>query len=175
MSDLASCCDLLAVAAASGSTVAGAVEAVGAVGTGPVARALGGVADAIGRGSPLVDALGVLPRQLGSGVQPLVTTLSTAAGAGTPPAPALVRLADAERRRARRRVEARIRRLPVLLLLPLVGLILPAFVLLTLVPVALSAAQGADLATPRRWSAESAAPLSPLPPPVPSSSSGDPP
>ncbi len=35
--DMAHCCDLLAVAAAAGSTVAGSVEAVGDVGDGPVA------------------------------------------------------------------------------------------------------------------------------------------
>ncbi len=175
LTDLAACCDLLAVAAASGSTVSGSIVAVGSVGHGPVARALALAAESIDRGGPVLDAIGVLRRELGPGGQPLVTTLATAAGSGSPPAPALQRLADAERRRARRRVEARVRRLPVLLLLPLVGLILPAFVLLTLVPVALSAARGAGLAAPVRpgWAAAPAVP--PLPPSDPSSTSGGPP
>jgi hypothetical protein len=146
--DLATCCDLLAVAAASGATVAAAVRAVGGTGTGPVATALGHSAAEIGRGASLEEAVAGLQRALGPAGQPLATTLLTAATSGAPPAPGLLRLADAERRRARRRVEARVRRLPVLLLLPLVGCILPAFVLLTLVPVGLSAARGAGLAAP---------------------------
>jgi hypothetical protein len=41
----------------------------------------------------------------------------------------------------RRRTEERVRRLPVLLLGPLIGLILPAFVLLTIVPVGITTAR----------------------------------
>lgn len=146
LDDLAVCCDLLAVAAASGSTVSGAIVAVGSVGRGPVARALGRCAARIRNGDTLATAIAALRTDLGPAGQPLITTLAAAASSGLAPGPALARLADSERRRARRQVEVRVRRLPVLLLLPLVGLILPAFVLLTLVPVGLSAAGGAGLA-----------------------------
>ena len=162
LDDLAVCCDLLAVAAASGSTVSGSIVAVGSVGRGPVARSLGRSAARIRNGEALATAIESLRSDLGPAGQPLVTTLAAAASSGLAPGPALARLADAERRRARRRVEARVRRLPVLLLLPLVGLILPAFVLLTLVPVGLSAADGAGLTA----GSPSMATAPPIPAPV---------
>jgi tight adherence protein C len=109
-----------------------------------VAGALGRVADDFDRGVPLADGLARLPDHLGPGAAPLSTTLSVAAVSGTPVGPALQRLADAERRRSRRAAEARARRLPVLLLGPLVGLVLPAFVVLTIVPAALSSVGRAD-------------------------------
>jgi pilus assembly protein TadC len=166
LDDLAACCDLLAVAAASGATVTTAIQAVGDTGRGPVAAALGRAGEDVRRGTDLADAIGGLGRTLGPGGQALTTTLLTAASSGAPPAPSLLRLADSERRRARRRVEGRVRRLPVLLLLPLVGCILPAFVLLTLVPVGLSAARGAGLTAPADPSAHpvrSAPSTSPVP------------
>ncbi|UDY34418.1 type II secretion system F family protein [Dermatobacter hominis] len=172
LDDLATCCDLLAVAAASGATVAGAIGAVGGVGRGPVGRALGRAATDVERGLGVADAVAGLAGALGPAAQPLATTLLTAASSGAPPAPALLRLADAERRRARRRVEARVRRLPILLLLPLVGCILPAFVLLTLVPVGLSAARGAGLTAPSGAPVERPVPAVPLPPPLPTPSGG---
>ena len=139
--DLAACCDLLAVAASAGCSLRQAVSAVGDADGGPVARALARVGADVDRGTPLVDAVERLPDHVGPDVRPLVSALVVAAGAGTPVAPALQRLADAERRRGRRLVEARIRRLPVLLLVPLVTFILPAFVVMTLVPVGLAAAR----------------------------------
>jgi len=170
--DMAHCCDLLAVAAAAGSTVAGSVEAVGDVGNGPVASALGLAGADLQRGKVLADVIASLRHELGPAGQPLVTTLSTASSSGTPPAAALVRLADAERRRSRRRIEARVRRLPVLLLIPLVALVLPAFVMLTVVPVALSAARGTGALLGA--TASSAGPF-PLPPSAPFVPRGGPP
>ena len=170
--DMAHCCDLLAVAAAAGSTVAGSVEAVGDVGDGPVASALGRAGADLQRGKVLADVIASLRHELGPAGQPLVTTLSTAASSGTPPAAALVRLADAERRRSRRRIEARVRRLPVLLLIPLVALVLPAFVMLTVVPVALSAARGTGALL---GAATASAGPFPLPPSAPFVPRGGPP
>jgi tight adherence protein C len=138
LTDLAASVDLLAVAVSGGYSLHGAVRVAGTEGEGPVASALGRVAADLDRGVPLADGLAALPRELGPGVAALSTTLSIAAVSGTPLGPALQRLADAERRRYRRAVEARARRLPVLLLGPLVGLVLPAFVVLTIVPAALS-------------------------------------
>lgn len=137
-SDLAAAVDLLAVAVTAGYSLHGAVRMAGAEGSGPTAAALGRVVAAFDRGMPLADGLAGLAAELGPAARPLSTTLSVAASSGTPLGPALQRLADAERRRTRRAAEARARRLPVLLLGPLVGLVLPAFVVLTLVPAALS-------------------------------------
>jgi pilus assembly protein TadC len=89
----------------------------------------------------MADALEELTRAIGPEARPLVTALSSSLRSGAPLAPGLQRLADAQRRRQRRRAEERIRRLPVLLLAPLVGLVLPAFVVLTIVPVALTTAR----------------------------------
>ena len=152
--------------------MAGSVEAVGDVGDGPVASALGRAGADLQRGKVLADVIATLRHELGPAGQPLVTTLSTAASSGTPPAAALVRLADAERRRSRRRIEARVRRLPVLLLIPLVALVLPAFVMLTVVPVALSAARGTGALLGA--TASSAGPF-PLPPSAPFVPRGGPP
>jgi len=150
-SDLVACCDLLAVAASAGCSLRQAIDAVGASGRGPVAAALARAGQEVDRGAPLDVAVEALADRVGDQVRPLVSTLVVAAGAGTAVAPALQRLADAERRRSRRAVEARVRRLPVLLLVPLVTCILPAFVLMTLVPVGLAASRSglALVASPR--------------------------
>jgi tight adherence protein C len=57
---------------------------------------------------------------------------------GTPVGPALARLAADGRARARRAALERARTLPVRLLFPLVFLVLPAFLLLTVGPVVLA-------------------------------------
>jgi pilus assembly protein TadC len=117
------------------------VSAVARSGTGPVGEALAEVDRRFRHGSTLAAELDRLPERLGPAVRPLSTTLVVASSSGTPLGPTLQRLADAERRRVRRRTEERVRRLPVLLLAPLVGLVLPAFVLLTVVPVAITTAR----------------------------------
>jgi pilus assembly protein TadC len=79
-------------------------------------------------------------RELGARMPPvrvLTDTLRTSARLGTPAAPALGRLAADVRADLRRRAEARARTVPVRLCFPLVGCILPAFALLTVVPVVL--------------------------------------
>lgn len=162
LSDIAASVDLLAVAVSAGYSLHGAVKVAGAEGHGPVALALDRLAAEFDRGVPLVDGLAGLPRVLGPDAGALATTLSVAAASGTPLGPALQRLADTERRRARRAAEARARRLPVLLLGPLVGLVLPAFVVLTIVPAALSSVAGRPLpVAPLSTPAPAVAPLSP--------------
>lgn len=138
--DLVACIDLLGVAATSGQGVGDAVRSVGAVGRGPLAAELASVGRAVDRGGSLSVGLEELARRLGPEVRPLVSALQVALSSGDGAAPALQRLADSERRRERRRRETRLRRLPVLLTVPLVLFVLPAFVVLTLVPVALSVA-----------------------------------
>lgn len=139
--DLVLVIDLLGVGVSAGLNLHGALSSVATLGSGPVAAALADVDAAVRRGQRLVDALSSVPATCGASVRPLVTTLLAAHRSGSALAPALQRLADAERRRARRRAEERVRRLPVLLLAPLVGLVLPAFVVLTIVPVAWTTAR----------------------------------
>lgn len=74
-----------------------------------------------------------------------IAVLNAAVRDGSPVAPSLTRAADEARRARRRAVETRVRRLPVLLLLPLVTCVLPAFVLLTLVPLVLGSLDGLQL------------------------------
>jgi type II secretory pathway component PulF len=140
--DLVVAIDLLHVAVSAGHSTHVAVAVVGAQATGPVTGALSHAASQFDRGRRLIDALSEMAPSLGPVVLPLVSTLNMALTSGAPLGPALQRLADAERRRQRRRAEARARRLPVLLLAPVVGLVLPAFLVLTIVPVAVSAAGG---------------------------------
>lgn len=142
-SDLATCADLMVVAAVSGHGPVGAMEAAAEASDGPVGAALAEALAEHRRGADLAVALDTVVDRTGPQVHALVGAVRSALAEGAPLAPSLHRLADAERLRVRRRVEARVRRLPVLLLLPLVALVLPAFVLVTLVPVGVTV--GRDL------------------------------
>jgi len=139
--------DLLHLAVSAGHSLHTAVAAVAGItgvagsGTGLVIGGLVKVQQRFERGGRLAEELAKLPTLLGPALQPLSTTLIVAASSGAPLGPSLQRLADAERRRLRRRTEERVRKLPVLLLLPLITLVLPAFVLLTVVPVAITTAR----------------------------------
>jgi len=86
-------------------------------------------------GRPLAEALGDVAHDLGEPVRPLTTALVATERDGAPLAPTLERLALEVRRDRRRRAEEAARRLPVKLLFPLVLCTLPAFALLTLVPL----------------------------------------
>ncbi len=150
--------DLLRVAVSAGHNLYGAIAAAAEFGDGPVCEALGLAEQRYRRGASLVDELAALPERLGPATRSFAGTLVTAHSSGAPLAPALQRLADSERRRARRHIEERVRRLPILLLAPLIGLVLPAFVILTIVPVVLVTAD-IELAGPP------SIPVSPASPP----------
>jgi len=137
--EVAVAADLLAVATAAGCSVHEAVLGAG---------------EACGPGGALEEVLDRLARHPPSGWHTLATTLGVSAASGAPASGVLRRLAAQERTRARRDRERRARRLPVVLLLPLVGLVLPSFVLVTLVPVALSGAASLQL-PPTEATAES--------------------
>lgn len=76
------------------------------------------------------------------GVRPLSDALRTSASLGSPVLPVLARLAAELRADLRRRAEARARTVPVRLCFPLVGCVLPAFALLTVVPVVFAGLHG---------------------------------
>jgi len=89
-------------------------------------------------GGSLPDALEEMHRTAPA-LAGLAEVLVAGARLGAPSVEALGRLSAEVRADERRRLEARVRVLPVKLLFPLVFLVLPAFGLLTVVPALLSA------------------------------------
>ena len=145
--DLPDLVDLLAVAAAAGSSVEQAVEVAARRHHGagaPILRAA--VARAAGGerlGDALASALSARPAPVADAMRPLVAVLIDSTRYGTALAPALERLGADLRVHRRHRAEARARRVPVRLLLPLVLGVLPAFALLTVAPLLAGVARDA--------------------------------
>ncbi|HUR17541.1 MAG TPA: type II secretion system F family protein [Acidimicrobiales bacterium] len=127
--------DLLALAVGAGANVSHAVAAAARRGTGPLAEELARITTQVGRGQRVADALDELPRRAGEAVRPLAAALSACDRYGAPLGTSLERLADEVRRQRRRRAEEAARKVPVVLLFPLVLCILPAFALLTVAPL----------------------------------------
>ena len=129
--------DLVAMALAAGLTPYLALEVAARFGPPPVAAHLAAVLSAAEAGVVLAEALDAEAqgtRPLG----PLLALLAASERSGAPVGAALVRLAVATRAQARRKAMARARTVPVRLLFPLVFLVLPAFLLLTVTPVVLA-------------------------------------
>jgi tight adherence protein C len=127
--------DLFRVAAGAGATVHEAVVEVAAVTSGPVGRALAMVVRCTSRGERLSAALSMLVDDLGDPVRPLVAALVSCERDGAALTVPLERAATVARDVRRRDAEAAARRVPVRLVLPLVACVLPAFALLTVVPL----------------------------------------
>ena len=126
--------DLLALTTAAGLPVGVALAAIGDRPGGPAGAAVARARAHVERGGATAGALDLLAA-LGPAARPLVDALAQHDRYGTPLLPALQRVAVETRARRRRRAEEAARRLPVTLLLPLVLTTLPAFVLLTVVPL----------------------------------------
>jgi tight adherence protein C len=125
--------DLVGVAVAAGHTPYLATQ-LGARWSPPlIAHELDTAVGACMMGRSFDDALREMARR-SPGTRGLTDALRTSARLGSPAAPALARLAIELRADLRRRAEARARTVPVRLCFPLVGCILPAFALLTVVP-----------------------------------------
>ena len=134
--------DLLGLAVAAGLTAPLAVAAVGRRGPGALAAALGEASVAANQGRRLADVLDEVPDALGAGgdgARPLLAALADASRHGTSLGPGLERLAAEARTARRHRAEERARRVPILLLFPLVTCTLPALGLLTIAPLAVGA------------------------------------
>jgi tight adherence protein C len=127
--------DLLALAVSAGLSVPLAVGVVADRGHGAVATELGRALESASRGGSLADALDEIVDALGDDVRGVVRAVSGSLRDGTALEPVLDRLAVEVRVARRRAAEERARRLPVQLLFPLVLCILPAFGLLTVVPL----------------------------------------
>lgn len=127
--------DLLALAVAGGLTVTAAAATAARWTPGPVGEALRRATEEIDLGRPASDALEDVATVLGGPARPLVGVLVASERYGVPLTEGLDRVAREARLERRRRAEERARRLPVLLLFPLVLCVLPAFGLLTVVPL----------------------------------------
>ena len=118
--------DLVAVALGAGTTPALAIARVAPWAPASARDACRRIVDACAEGAAREPALA-----------PLLDALAVASVEGGAIAPTLARLAAGARADARRAAEVRARAVPVRLLFPLVLTVLPAFVLLTVVPVVL--------------------------------------
>jgi tight adherence protein C len=127
--------DLLRLTTTAGLPVTAAVSAIGGRPGGVVGVALVRAAAQVARGGTTADTLASLLDALGPPIRPLVDALADHDRYGTALAPALDRLSVETRLQRRRQAEEAARRLPVSLLFPLVLTVLPAYVLLTIVPL----------------------------------------
>jgi hypothetical protein len=125
--------DLLGVAVGAGCTPYLAVEVAARWSPAPVATAFDDVLRSCMLGLDFESSLDAMARATPR-LRPLADALLATDRLGVPVGPVLARLAEEDRTSLRRAAEAHARRIPVRLLFPLVFLVLPAFVLLTVVP-----------------------------------------
>lgn len=140
--------DLLGVAARAGLPAPAAVGAVAQRAPPPWGVALAAVDRRAGRGERFADAVAELTTVGPAGHDighPLRALLRAAVDDGADLAGGLDRLAADARDLRRRRAQEAARRVPIRLLLPLVACSLPAFALLTIVPIVAGAVQALDL------------------------------
>jgi tight adherence protein C len=127
--------DLLVVAGAAGLAPRQAIVLVAERGPPDLRPAFAEVVSRANTGEPFGRAVSRLISTIGEPARPVVHALIAAAEDGAPMATVLTHLADDSRRQRRNDMEAAVRRLPVRLSFPLVCCSLPAFVLLTVVPL----------------------------------------
>jgi tight adherence protein C len=127
--------DLLVVAGASGLAPRQAVALAAQRGPPELRGAFAEVVARAGAGEPWSRAVERLLITVGEPARAVVHAIAAAEQDGTPIGAVLSRLADDARRQRRHDLEAAVRRLPVRLSFPLVCCSLPAFVLLTVVPL----------------------------------------
>ena len=143
LAELPEAVDLFSLAASAGLSVRLAVDAVAPRLAGPVGGALRRAARQICLGVDTAEALEALTAApAGDPLRLLVRPLVDALRYGSPLGPALARAAIVARTERRRQAETAARRVPLRLLFPLTLCVLPAFVLLTIVP---TVAQSLDL------------------------------
>ena len=127
--------DLLGLVVGAGRPTVSALADISTRVVEPFRSELAAVAKRAGAGEPFTESVRRLQQTVGPGVSPVVHAVTAAEIDGAPLQPALERAADEAHRRRRVRAEEAARRVPVLMLFPLVFCILPAFCLLTVVPV----------------------------------------
>jgi tight adherence protein C len=131
--------DLFVVAVRAGLTPELAVRRLATVVADPIGAALRSVAIRVDDGVRFADALDGLVTELGEPARALVAAVTASERYGLALAPALDAAARHARDERRRRRETAARQLPVKLAFPLVGCVLPAFAVLTVVPALIGA------------------------------------
>lgn len=147
VAELADGIPLLQLAVAGGLTVRAAIAEVAPWLAGPLGAELRR-ALVVAERSALADALDQLGERAGPPARPLAAVLAAADRYGAPLDRPLAQLAFDARLTARRLAEEEARRVPVRLLFPLVAGVLPAFVLLTIVPLLVSSLGAVRLPPP---------------------------
>ena len=127
--------DLLGLVVGAGRPTVSALSDIGPRVPEPFRSELLAVVRRTAAGESFVDSVRRLRDSLGPSVSPVVHAVTAAEIDGTPLRPALIRAADEAHRRRRVRAQEAARRVPVLMLFPLVFCVLPAFCLLTVVPL----------------------------------------
>ena len=127
--------ELVLVAVESGMPTRRALAVVASRVPEPLAGPWAALLVRVDRGQSLRVALDRFRADVGPAAGPFVDAVLTAESDGVALGPALDRCATEARRRRRLRAEESARRVPVLMLFPLVFCVLPAFVLLTVVPL----------------------------------------
>jgi tight adherence protein C len=130
--------EVLRMGVASGLTLTEAIEVVAEEVHDTAGDLFEQVAHRHRRGESLADALVSVATRAGDPAETVLVLLATTHRSGAAIGDALGRMAIRQRDALRRDAEARARRLPVALLLPLVCCVLPSFALLTIVPVLVS-------------------------------------
>ncbi|MBI2706259.1 MAG: type II secretion system F family protein [Actinobacteria bacterium] len=138
LDELPDAIDLLRLALGSGCSLRLAIADVAPHCSGLVGDRFTDVQHRLAYGAPLADALDEL-HALGDPFRPTLDAMQLAERHGAPIIPLLDRIASDARGARRRRAEEVARRVPVKLLFPLVFCTLPAFGLLTVVPLLASA------------------------------------
>ena len=130
--------DLFSLALAAGLTTTDALVAVAPRANGAGGRTLRVSVARLAAGDRFADVVQAWPSDdaLGPDARPLVDALVAAHHHGAPSVAVIEQLAADLRHAQRQQVNERVQRLPVLLLFPLVGCILPAFVLVAVMPIA---------------------------------------
>ena len=133
--ELPTAVELLRLALSAGLTLAAAVEVVAPDLEGPIGRRFRWIVRQVGTGAPLSGALEEVGIRDGPPLQPVCSMLASSVGSGAPVADALHLIAVRLRGERRRDLQTKARRLPVTLLFPVIVCVLPAFGLLTVVPL----------------------------------------
>lgn len=133
--------DLLVLVVGAGRSTSMALRDVGARAPEPFRSEMIAVVRRIDAGEPFADALHRLRDRMGSSVSSVVYAMTAAEIDGVALQPALERAADEAHRRRRVRAEEAARRVPIMMLFPLVFCILPAFCLLTVLPLVMGAVE----------------------------------
>ncbi len=126
--------DLFALATSAGLSVRQSLDEVAVRLEGPVGEALKSAQRRIGMGMDVAEAFEELPGMYGESMRELSRPLVNSLRYGTSLSSSLSQAAEQARQARRRQAERSSRMVPLRLLLPLSVCVLPAFMLLTIVP-----------------------------------------